>query len=143
MTIRQENAKKDLQYIRDFELSIKKRREKLEALRMAALPGAITYDKERVQISPKNFTEEVLCDAHDLESEIEEDLASIDGFRRVVYERVMQLTDIQEQTLLMYYYFDGYSYDSTANCMNMSTRNVYRIENDALEHYGELLEKLS
>lgn len=139
MTSNQRKAKAILDDIRDADKKIRAKRLKIELMTTRVEGGAIRYDKLNVKTSTSNFTEEMLADIADLEMEIEEDLAQVDTKYMDVYKLIRALKNIDEQNMLYGYYFDGFTYEEMATRMYVSRRTLCRIEDEALEHLGELL----
>lgn len=142
MTDNQTRAREQLTVIRNFQRTLQIKRDKIDALKLSAGSSAIRYDKEPVQTTPDNFTEKVLIDAVDLEAEIEEDIASMESIKRYVYDAIQRMDNMEEQNLLIFYYYDNLSYYETSQRLHMSERNIYRMEDDALEHLGILLDSV-
>lgn len=139
MTENQIKAKHILDDIRESDARIRAKRLKVELLSIKCQGGAIRYDKLNVKSSVSNFTEEMMAEIADLEMEIEEDLAQVDTKYADVYKIIRQLKSLDEQNMLYGYYFDAYTYEELATKMYVSRRTLCRIEDDALEHLGELL----
>lgn len=139
MTENQRKAKVILDDIREADKNIRAKRLKIELMTTKVEGGAIRYDKLNVKTSTSNFTEEMLADIADLEMEIEEDLAQIDTKYMDIYKLIKVLKSIDEQNMLYGYYFDCYTYEELAAQMYVSRRTLCRIEDDALEHLGQLL----
>lgn len=136
MTINQQRADNILTSIRDFNIHIKKRYEKVEALKLSTLPSAIRYDKDKIQSSPQNYQEKALADAVDLEYEIEEEIASMDELKINVYNVINSLEDEEEQKLLLFYYYDVLSWQDVAAKMHRSESSIYDLRLIALENFG-------
>lgn len=139
MTENQKVAEKTLNAVRSANDKIRKMREAIEAKRLAALPGAITYDKERVQTSPANFTETLLVDAADLEAELKEYMESVDRLKLAIYQQITQLSVLDHQSVLLFYFFDELQWSEVAQRMAVSESRIYEIRSDALESFGILL----
>ncbi|MBQ0112407.1 MAG: hypothetical protein KBT03_04675 [Bacteroidales bacterium] len=134
-------AKDLLERIKYLEKSIANKKLKVELLTAKAEGGAIRYDKENVQTSCSNFTEQILVDIADLSVEIKEDEEMLDRCISKAYKLIKLLDNIEEQNVLYGYYLDGYTYEMIADKMNYSRREVCRIEDEAIGHLEWLIEK--
>ena len=101
MTI--EDTKIILNKIRESDLNIRRKRAKVEALKVRTEGRAIQYDKLNVMTSVTNMTEELLVDIVDLEKEIEEDIAQSDELAINIYRTINTLPSLDEQNVLLYY----------------------------------------
>ena len=140
MTDNQNKAENYLKKIRDVEKVLKNKRDELEALRYKASgSGAIRYDKDRVQSSPKDYMTMAIADILEIEKQIQEDEASIEDIKGQAYAVVRQMKQPEHRVLIEWFYLNGISMNETAIRMNMSERSAYYLREDALEVYGELM----
>ena len=140
MTDNQNKAENYLKKIRDVEKVLKNKRDELEALRYKASgAGAIRYDKDRVQSSPKDYMTMAIADILEIEKQIQEDEASIEDIKGQAYAVVRQMKQPEHRVLIEWFYLNGISMNETAIRMNMSERSAYYLREDALEVYGELM----
>jgi len=139
-TENQAKADKYLYRIRNRETDIRGKRLELEALRYKASgAGAIRYDKERVQSSPQDYMTMAINDAIELERQIKEDEAAIEGLKGEAYAIVRKMENRDGRALIEWFYLNGLSMSETAEFMKMSERNAYYIQEKALEEFGALL----
>ena len=140
MTDNQSVAEAYLIRIRSVERNIKNKRNELDALRYKASgAGAIRYDKDRVQTSPKDYLTMAIADIIELEKQIREDVAEAEEMRTEAYAIVRKLIEPEYRTLIEWFYLNGVSMTETADRMHMSERAAYYLKEDALESFGELL----
>lgn len=142
MTQTENQAKADryLYRIRNRETEIRGKLLELEALRYKASgAGAIRYDKDRVQTSPQDYMTMAINDAIELEKQIKEDEAAIEGLKGEAYAIVKQMETRDCRALIEWYYLNGASMSETAEFMKMSERNAYYIQEKALEEFGAQL----
>ena len=140
MTDNQNKAENYLKKIRDVEKVLKNKRDELEALRYKASgAGAIRYDKDRVQSSPKDYMTMAIADILEIEKQIQEDEASIEDIKGQAYAVVRQMKQPEHRVLIEWFYLNGISMNETAIRMNMSERSAYYLREAALEVYGELM----
>ena len=143
MTKNQEKAQQYLSRIRRIEQELNGKRLEIEALRYKASGmGAIRYDKERVQATPQDSQDYMtlaINDAIELEHQIEEDEASIEDIKGQAYSIVRQMDTAEHRAFIEWYYLNGLSMSDTAFNMSMSERNVYYVQERALEEFGARL----
>lgn len=140
MTKNQEEAQQYLSRIRRIEQELHGKRLEIEALRYKASGmGAIRYDKERVQTTPQDYMTLAINDAIELEHQIEEDEASIEDIKGQAYSIVRQMDTAEHRAFIEWYYLNGLSMSDTAYNMSMSERNVYYVQERALEEFGARL----
>ena len=139
-TENQAKADKYLYRIRNRETDIRGKRLELEALRYKASgAGAIRYDKERVQSSPQDYMTMAINDAIELERQIKEDEAAVEGLKGEAYAIVRKMENRDGRALIEWFYLNGLSMSETAEFMKMSERNAYYIQEKALEEFGAQL----
>lgn len=140
MTDNQNVAEAYLIRIRSVERSIKNKRNELDALRYKASgAGAIQYDKDRVQTSPKDYLSMAIADIIEIERQIREEEASVEDMKTEAYALVRKMIEPEYRTLIEWFYLNGVSMTETADKMHMSERMAYYLKEDALESFGELL----
>ena len=140
MTKNQEEAQQYLSRIRRIEQELNGKRLEVEALRYKASGmGTIRYDKERVQATPQDYMTLAINDAIELEHQIEEDEASIEDIKGQAYSIVRQMDKAEHRAFIEWYYLNGLSMSDTAYNMSMSERNVYYVQERALEEFGARL----
>lgn len=140
MTDNQNVAEAYLIRIRSVERSIKNKRNELDALRYKASgAGAIQYDKDRVQTSPKDYLSMAIADIIEIERQIREEEASVEDMKTEAYALVRKMIEPEYRTLIEWFYLNGVSMTETADKMHMSERAAYYLKEDALESFGELL----
>ena len=137
MTKNQSKAEKYLKKIKEIEKNVKDKQDELEALRYKASgAGAIRYDKDHVQTSPKDYLAMAMDDIIEIEKQLEEDKASIESMKGEAYCIVRRIDKIDHRTLIEWFYLNDMTMPETAKKMNMSERNAYYLKDDALESFG-------
>lgn len=131
-------AKNVLMKIRNHEKEMKKLRDNILAMEIAAGPSAIRYDKDKIIGSPSNFTEDVYVRICDTLSEIDNKEQAMDDVKRSVFSLIQHI-DIEQANLLIFYYFDCLNYVECASRIGCSESTIHRIEDDALENLGQYL----
>lgn len=139
-TENQAKADKYLYRIRNRETEIRGKRLELEALRYKASgAGAIRYDKDRVQTSPQDYMTMAISDVIELEKQIKEDESAIEDLKGEAYAVVKRMDTRDCRAFIEWYYLNGLTMSETAEFMHVSERNVYYMQEKALEEYGALL----
>ena len=64
-----------LMQIRRKEIIIRRKEMQRDELRACLLPGAVRYDKDRVQTTPQNYMEMAIADVIEIEKQIDEEEA--------------------------------------------------------------------
>lgn len=129
-------TKWDLEEIRESEKKIHQKHLELEALRYKASgAGAIRYDKDRVQTSPQNYMEMAIADAVEIEKEIDEAEAAIEGKKGEAYSIIRRMEHPDQRAILEWYYLNGFSMVDAAGKLNMSERTAYYLKEDAIEAF--------
>lgn len=140
MTENQREADRYLSKIRDVEKMIHGKEQELEALRYKASgAGAISYDKDRVQTSPQNYTEMAMIDIVELQKEIEEDKASIENIKGDAYAIVRMMPEPDQRAMIEWFYLNGLNMETVSEKMSMSVRNSYYLRDDALDSFHILM----
>ena len=140
MTDRQHRAEEYLLKIRATEKNITNKRLELEALLYKASgAGAIRYDVDHVQTSPKDYMAMAIADAIELEKQIKEAEESAEEERGHAYSIVRQIEDAEHRIIIEWFYLNGLPMARTAEHLNMSERSAYYLKDDALESFGSLM----
>lgn len=129
-----------LMQIRKKEYAIKRKALQCEELRGCLLPGAIRYDKDKVQTSPTDKTSEIILKVVDLEAEIEE-LKREKGLLIIeIGDAIERLPDDTEKTVLTEFYVGRLPMTQVAELINYSLRRAYYFRKQGVLHLGEILE---
>jgi hypothetical protein len=95
-----------LQSVRAEKLEIVILREQIEELKMSLLPGAIRYDKDKVQTSPDDQMSAVMEKVDDYERKLKHRLLSLLDKQSQASELIMELDDSLQRQVLQLYYLD-------------------------------------
>lgn len=129
-----------LMQIRSAEQRIRLKKLRRDALEGCLLPKAITYDGDRVQISPDDVMGEVTSQIADLDKEImqmERDKARLIAD---VSDTIGKLDDEAEQLVLMGYYVANEQMQTVANeIVHYSLRWTFELRKKAVRHLAEIL----
>ena len=140
MTKNQTKADDYLRKIQATENNLKKKRDELEALRYKASgAGAIRYDKDRVQTSPKDYLSMAIDDIIEIEKQIEEDEAAVEKTKGEAYSIVRRMPEADHRAMIEWFYLNGVPMAEVSINMNLSERNAYYLRDEALESFGALM----
>jgi len=132
-------TKENLEKIRAAEKSIASKRMEIEALLYKASgAGAIRYDKDRVQTSPQDFMTMAIADAIKLEKQIQKAESKIEEMKCMAYSIVRQMDNVEQRTVIEWFYLNGLSMKETAMKLHMSERSAYYLKDDAIKVFVEL-----
>ena len=135
-------AESYLKVIRDNDRALKAKHDELDALRYKASgAGAIRYDKDRVQTSPQDYLSMAMDDIVRIEKQIAESEAEVEEMKGKAYAAIRKLAQAEHRTVLEWYYLNGLSMADTANRMSIAERTAYYLREDALECFGDFLNK--
>lgn len=107
-----------------------------ERLFTAALPGAIRYDKDRVQAAASNATENyiVALDEKGIDEHLDKLRPMINDFEMSMRLKEIELRKSPDIIDKIYVskFLDGYSVNYTAKRINYSRRQTYRLYNQII-----------
>lgn len=104
-----------------------------QELRACLLPAAITYDKDRVQVTPEDHMAETMAEVADLDAEIEILQRRRARQIRLISKALDQLEDSREKAILEAYYIGRKSMNEIAEHMSYSLQHAYRLKRDGVE----------
>lgn len=131
-------AKKELTPLKDMAKDIKAVEDEIERLMTVATKMTTTYDPINVTGTPKNKMEEAIIKLEDYKGRLSnlvlEDLA----YKNKCLDKVYQIEPKSLQKLLIYYYFQNYTIEKTAELLDKSPRWTYEMLMTALDKYSEI-----
>lgn len=132
-------AKEYLLEIRRYKRSVKNLEEQAERLRteLAGLK-AITYDTDRVQVTPSNKIEELMPKLIRVE---EKYAKAILRYHREILrrsEQINKLGDEELSTVLYLRYIEGKKWEQIASDMSYTERNVFYLHGKALRRFEKV-----
>lgn len=113
-------------------LEIRRLEETIEELRGCLLPGAIRYDKDSVQSSPKNQQEETIAKIIDLEEKLEKLRNERAALIIKVNAAIDLLDDPVQRLVLTFYYVNRYSPTKVSGLIGYSERWMYKVKKEAV-----------
>ena len=118
-----------------------KEHEQLELLRSKLLPGAVRYDKERVQTSPVDSMLETYSEIDELERKFKVDIDTLLQIKEEVKETISMIPNSRYQEVLMKYFYWGFSIADIADDYGITTRHCFRLKNQAIDLLCEIVNK--
>lgn len=130
-------AKEYLNRIHGYKQNLDKLQESLEFL-YAKASGikAITYDKDRVQVSPENKFESYMVKIDAVAEKYAKMLFIYSETLTEGTERIMNMKNATYSKVLLLRYIDGLRWEEIACKMNYSFRHVTRLHGSALAAFG-------
>lgn len=128
-----------LMRIRKTEYAIKRKQLRCEELRSCLLPGAIRYDLDKAQTSPRDKIPEIMAKVDELEHQIEVLMQEKAMLIIEIGEAIEQLPDDNEKTVLTEFYIGRVSMEKVAALINYSPRRAYYFRKQGVIHLGEVL----
>ena len=109
---------------------IKSKKEKRLELIMSLFPGAIRYDKDKVQTAPSDKMSDIMASVDDLDNEIAELKEELREARRTI--EALPLPDPELRVICLRYQ-DGLKWEDVARAVHKSPRTVHRIHTSAVD----------
>lgn len=111
---------------------IKAKKETRLQLLMSLYPGAIRYDKDKVQTTPQDKMSDIMAQIDDLDHDIEDLKAQLRSSRQQVADMARELDPMQERIIILRY-VDGLKWDDVARAVHRSVRTVHRIHKETVD----------
>lgn len=131
--------KQFLYSVRDEQKEIEELNNRICELRMSFLPGAIRYDKDRVQTSPSDSVTERMAELGDYEKTLSDKVRELTDKRNRAQKLIDSLdSSIERQVLGMYFLSIGRPrMTDVAKWMQFSVSRTYDLYKMALKHLEE------
>ena len=132
--------------VRSEQAEIQQLKELIAQKEMSLLPGAITYERDKVQISPEDRFSKECAAITDLQMELGASIMRL-ARKQIQAENMIRLIDdSNERKVMRYYYitlFDGQlpTWNQVAIKMNYYERYVKKIHGSALFHLSVKLDE--
>ena len=125
--------------VRGYDNRITRLQNTIEALRLNLLPGAIRYDKDRVQTSPQDSTTEIFAKIDEYEREVEELKKKRSDAVLSIDSALSKMKDCKEQRVLLEFYIGRTSIPDIATGMGITNRHCLRLRNNGVSMLAEVL----
>lgn len=133
-----EEAKQELRPLKDYAKDIRAVELEIERLMAVATKMTPNYDITPVSGTPKNKIEEAIEKVEEYRGRLSKlILRSLDRKSKCL-RKVEQIEPQSLQKILLYYYFQDYTLEKTAELIDRSERWTYEMYLTALDKYSEL-----
>lgn len=137
-----DRAETYLKKVREGDRRLKAKKDELDALRYKASgAGAIRYDKDHVQTSPKDYLSMAMDDIIKTEKDVEQMEIVVEEMKGEAYGIVRNIQQTEHRVILEWYYLNGLSMIATADKLCVAERTAYYLREDALDSFGRLLKR--
>ena len=128
-----------LMQIRRKEIIIRRKETQRDELRACLLPGAVRYDRDKVQSTPTDKMSDVMARVDELDREIEQLRREKATLVIEVSDAIEKLEDDNEKTVLTEFYIARAPMTQAADAINYSVRRAYDFRKRGVIHLGEVL----
>lgn len=128
-------AKEYLLQIRAYEIRIRQIETEIRRNEVALLPGAIRYDRDRVQTTPEDKFAEIMASVGDLILEQRRKVAELARLRDRIIDEISQVKGIGRSQVLYMRYVAGMRYEAIAYALNYSVDHVKRLHSRGLKEF--------
>lgn len=128
-----------LMQIRRKEIIIRRKETQRDELRACLLPGAIRYDRDKVQSTPTDKMSDVMARVDELDREIEQLRREKASLIIEIGDAIEKLEDDNEKTVLTEFYIARAPMTQAADAINYSVRRAYDFRKRGVIHLGEVL----
>lgn len=128
-----------LMQIRRKEIIIRRKETQRDELRACLLPGAVRYDRDKVQSTPTDKMSDVMARVDELDREIEQLRREKASLIIEIGDAIERLEDDNEKTVLTEFYIARAPMTQAADAINYSVRRAYDFRKRGVIHLGEVL----
>lgn len=128
-----------LMQIRRKEIIIRRKETQRDELRACLLPGAVRYDRDKVQTTPTDKMSDVMARVDELDREIEQLRREKASLIIEIGDAIEKLEDDNEKTVLTEFYIARAPMTQAADAINYSVRRAYDFRKRGVIHLGEVL----
>lgn len=128
-----------LMQIRRKEIIIRRKETRRDELRACLLPGAVRYDRDKVQSTPTDKMSDVMARVDELDREIEQLRREKASLIIEIGDAIEKLEDDNEKTVLTEFYIARAPMTQAADAINYSVRRAYDFRKRGVIHLGEVL----
>lgn len=128
-----------LMQTRRKEVIIRRKESQRDELRACLLPGAVRYDRDKVQTTPTDKMSDVMARVDELDREIEQLRREKASLVIEISDAIEKLEDDNEKTVLTEFYIARAPMTAAADAINYSVRRAYDFRKRGVVHLGEVL----
>lgn len=128
-----------LMQIRRKEIIIRRKEMQRDELRACLLPGAVRYDRDKVQSTPTDKMSDVMARVDELDREIER--LKLEKAQAIIEisDVIEKLDNDKEKAVLTALYIKAASMETVAGIVCYSVRHTYLLRKQGVEHLKEVL----
>lgn len=128
-----------LMQIRRKEIIIRRKEMQRDELRACLLPGAVRYDRDKVQSTPTDKMSDVMARVDELDREIER--LKLEKAQAIIEisDVIEKLDNDKEKAVLTAFYIKAASMEAVAGIVCYSVRHTYLLRKQGVEHLKEVL----
>lgn len=128
-----------LMQIRRKEIIIRRKEMQRDELRACLLPGAVRYDRDKVQSTPTDKMADVIVRVDELDREIEQ--LKLEKAQAIIEisDVIEKLDNDKEKAVLTAFYIKAASMEAVAGIVCYSVRHTYLLRKQGVEHLKEVL----
>ena len=128
-----------LMQIRRKEIIIRRKEMQRDELRACLLPGAVRYDRDKVQSTPTDKMSDVMARVDELDREIER--LKLEKAQAIIEisDVIEKLDNDKEKAVLTAFYIKAVSMEAVAGIVCYSVRHTYLLRKQGVEHLKEVL----
>ena len=132
-------SKEFLNKIRYIDMMINCKLEQVAELRSMLLPGAIRYDKDKVQTSNNaDSISDTVSKIMELEEKINTDIDELVELKSVARDKIERMENDIEKVILYKRYFNNESFENIAVECGYSWRHIHRLHGEALKNFDKI-----
>lgn len=124
-------------------LEITRKENIIAELRSCLLPGAIRYDKDKVQSSPRDQLSETMAKIDELERQVEALKAERSALIIEVNNVIEKLENDIEKAVLTEWYINRTKPPRIASNIGYSERRMYHYKKEGVQHLAQILKDFS
>lgn len=128
--------------VRRMTRNLERLNEHITELRYSLLPGAIRYDKDRVNTSPKDTLADTFDDIIELETEYMQMAEQRTATALKLFQEIGLLPVGKERSFLLKYYVRCEKMEQISDDLNITLRHCYRIRRKAVLMFSESQRKI-
>ena len=125
--------------VRGFDNKIKRLERTIESLRYNLTPGAIRYDKDRVDTSPQDQMTELFAKIDQYERELKIEYAKRAEVVLKVDDALNRMDDTKERIVLKEYYIGKINLRDIADGLGITVRHCIRLKNNGVSMFAEVM----
>ncbi len=131
-------AKRELRPLKDMAKDIQSVEDEIERLMAVATKMTTTYDPINVSGTPDNKMEKAIVKLADYKDRLSNLVIEDLEYKNKCLDKVEKIEPRSLQKILIYYYFQNYTLEKTAEMIGKSVRWTYEMYLTALDKYSEV-----